>query len=216
MKIFSSFILIAFLATNTVNVNGGRIVLKTNNASSSSSSQSIVHHKHDDHDVHSIKSNVIPDMSMYTTLSSSNYDNNRYNEKPEYRIPGLQNGSKINHQKLNESSSFENRLFGNGHGHYITIGNVSVPEEFFSPEAQGLWDWIKKGWNWLTGGGGDDNKSQKIENHIHNDNKNIIQNNNNKDQGGNNNGQDNNGHNLINSNQIPFINNIINISLAKK
>ncbi|KAH7638890.1 hypothetical protein HUG17_2923 [Dermatophagoides farinae] len=155
-------------------------------------------------------------MSMYTTLSSSNYDNNRYNEKPEYRIPGLQNGSKINHQKLNESSSFENRLFGNGHGHYITIGNVSVPEEFFSPEAQGLWDWIKKGWNWLTGGGGDDNKSQKIENHIHNDNKNIIQNNNNKDQDGNNNGQDNNGHNLINSNQIPFINNIINISLAKK
>ena len=107
--------------------------------------------------------------------------------------------------QLTDKKNYEQSLFDEHDGHhYIKVGNVTIPEEFFSPEAQGLWDWINKGIDWV----------QNIFNpkDDHNNQNNQNNQNNNHNNGG---GVGGNIEKIVPVNgQIPQINNIFNISFS--
>lgn len=140
-----------------------------------------------------------------------NHNENRTNKIPEYHVPILiQNDSKINQsEKLTDKKNYQQSSFIDEHDghHYIKVGNVTIPEEFFSPEAQGLWDWINKGIDWVQ------NIFNPKDDHNNKNNQNNQNNqNNNHNNGG---GVGGNIEKIVPVNgQIPQINNIFNISFS--
>nr|XP_027204910.1 rho GTPase-activating protein gacZ-like [Dermatophagoides pteronyssinus] len=187
MKIIVSF----FIAINVIaffTIVDARNLLKTNNSS-------IVHNN----GMHSIEANV----SYKNEISTENL----LNKEPEYHVPILM---PINSMNRTEKSTDKNvrQSFGDDE-HYVKVGNFSIPKEFFSPEAQGFFDWIKKGWNAIKKIFTPDNNKNNNNSNNNNNNDDNNSNDNNSNDNPNNGDGDGNGHSS-------GINNVINIQLTAK